>query len=148
MSKFTQAFEKAAAKVKEVAINIYLEGGPVRNFYDTEHIHSLNVKLTNTPYRIERNRGEGEGMTIGYWVTKERPDAVQNPIGRFILNTTDDVFSTKDHDVLERWLKRNLSKELGWSDAEKTISPEALSKALAKHSSGHLTTTKILKGDR
>lgn len=131
MDKFKAALLELASKAKQIATNAYLSGAPIRHFYDHEHISALNRQLEGTPYRIEKDRGAGEGLTPGYWVTKERTDAVKYPVARFILNTADDIFRTTDYEALDDWLKRNLSKELGWKEPEKTISPEALAKALS-----------------
>ena len=132
MDKLDEVLGKLVTATKTAIKNFYLEGAPFRHFYEDHHIWELNNKLRDSGYKIERNRGEGEGLTIGYWVTKENKWESDNAIARFLLSGRDDVFSTKDSDILHDWLKRNLSKELGWTEPSKTISPEALKKALGQ----------------
>lgn len=110
-SRFALALEKLSTKTKDFASNIYLSQNPSSDLYCENHIDHLNTKLQKHGYKIVKNEMQGgEWIEYGYQVQSFIPNASGD-----IKKKT--IYFTESPLQLDSWLDKNLSKQLGWTQA-------------------------------
>lgn len=108
MNRFTQALEMLKSSYDNFKIN-----GSYDEHYGHYHIAILNHRLEPHGYMIEKNRGWGESMEIGYFVSRFHGTLSNSPFIRAFTGHREDVFTTKDPQALETWLGDNIPTRTG-----------------------------------